>query len=175
MIKPYCKKCSKELSPRSHSIHCRSCNNFITAQKRRKQPPTCIDCGKQVARRDNKRCRSCNTENMRLHPPNPNPGSMEKSPGWRGGRTLDKRGYVYIKSPNHPFCNAKGYVFEHRLIMENYLGRYLSKVEVIHHLNGRKQDNRIENLRLYINHKEHVRNHHTHQLKPRPRNPINGR
>ena len=93
-------------------------------------------------------------------------------------KTIDKYGYVLILDKNHYNINKKGlsrYRREHIVIMENYLGRYLSKVEVIHHLNGRKQDNRIENLRLYINHKEHVRNHHTHQLKPRPRNPINGR
>ena len=70
-----------------------------------------------------------------------------KNPRWKGGRKIDGYGYVHILKPNHP--NAiKGYVREHRLVMEKKIKRYLKKNEVVHHINGIKDDNRIKNLKL---------------------------
>lgn len=69
---------------------------------------------------------------------------------WKGGRNIIRGGYVEIYCPNHPFARGGKYVREHRLIMENYLGRYLERWEVVHHINGIKDDNRIENLELCI-------------------------
>lgn len=66
---------------------------------------------------------------------------------WKGGR-LERQGYVLIHQPDHPFCNSRGYVREHRLVMESHLGRLLSFDETVHHRNGIKSDNRIENLEL---------------------------
>ena len=67
---------------------------------------------------------------------------------WNGGKRTSSQGYLEIKSPNHPFRNKQNYVPEHRLIVEKHLGRYLTKDEVIHHINEIKTDNRIENLRV---------------------------
>jgi len=68
---------------------------------------------------------------------------------WKGGRTTS-RGHVLVLRKDHPFANATGYVQEHRLVMEGILGRYLTRGEKVHHLNGIKDDNRPENLAVLI-------------------------
>lgn len=69
-----------------------------------------------------------------------------KHPRWKGGVRRRSDGYVSIYSPKHPFRSTTGTVLEHRLVMEKHLGRYLTQKEVVHHKNGIKNDNRIENL-----------------------------
>lgn len=73
-------------------------------------------------------------------------------------KTISWAGYIELFTPNHPFCTQRGYVKEHRLVMEKHLGRYLNENEVVHHINGDKQDNRIENLEL-LERGEHTRQH----------------
>lgn len=63
-------------------------------------------------------------------------------------RRYDERGYVERWCPEHPFAQRDGWVLEHRLVMEDYLGRYLDPDEVVHHIDEIKDDNRIENLWL---------------------------
>lgn len=71
-----------------------------------------------------------------------------------GKRVITEDGYVIVRCPGHPNTN-KGkngnYIYEHRLVMSNHLKRPLSKNEVVHHKNGDRSDNRIENLDLYTN------------------------
>jgi hypothetical protein len=81
-----------------------------------------------------------------------NLGKMGKnSSGWKGGRIYE-RGYRLVVANDHPNGILKGsgkkYIREHRLIIEKYIGRYLTKDEHVHHINGDIQDNRIENLQL---------------------------
>lgn len=75
----------------------------------------------------------------------------EDNPGWKGGHTT-KGGYMCVRIyPGHPYysmVSVGGYVKEHRLVMAEHLGRPLSSGEHVHHLNGDKGDNRIENLSL---------------------------
>lgn len=71
-----------------------------------------------------------------------------ENPHWKGGWLMSK-GYKYIYQPDHPRATKNKYVLEHRLVMERHLGRYLESSEVVHHINGNTQDNRLSNLALY--------------------------
>lgn len=81
---------------------------------------------------------------------------MERNGFWRGGRRVDKGGYVLLRVPKHPQADGNGYVREHRLVFEKYLGRYLESEEVVHHRNGDPGDNRLENLELFATNGEHL-------------------
>ena len=70
-----------------------------------------------------------------------------------------QRGYQYVLAKGHPFATSRGYVLEHRLVMEKSLGRLLNPDEVVHHINGDRTDNRLENLQLFKSKAAH-RNHH---------------
>ena len=82
----------------------------------------------------------------------------ELNPAWRGGRSrLDRSGYVRVwmspYDPLAPYMRRKdSTVFEHRLVMARHLGRPLTSDETVHHINGIRDDNRIENLELRVGH-----------------------
>lgn len=65
------------------------------------------------------------------------------------GYKVCRQGYVSLHLPNHPMANAAGSVYEHRLVMAEHLGRLLLANESVHHKNGNRADNRIENLELW--------------------------
>jgi hypothetical protein len=66
------------------------------------------------------------------------------------GRMRPQHEYIYVKSYDHPNRNSNNEIAQHRLVMEKHLGRYLLKSETVHHRNGIKHDNRIENLEVVV-------------------------
>lgn len=85
--------------------------------------------------------------------------SGSKSSTWKGGKTIRRAGYVWISCPDHPHKSYANYVYEHRLVMERHIGRYLKKEEVVHHINKNTSDNSIDNLILFKNNSEHIKHH----------------
>ena len=74
---------------------------------------------------------------------------MNQNGNWKGGTYRHKAGYVMMRVPSNSGEKIK-YKFHHVLVMEDYLGRKLRKGENVHHKNGVKDDNRIENLELWV-------------------------
>jgi len=87
-----------------------------------------------------------------------NPSYKEANGNWKGGKWISDEG-IRIFQPNHPYASKKGWVQEHRLVMEQYLGRYITREEIVHHINKLKTDNRIENLMLFPHDTEHKHYH----------------
>lgn len=78
-----------------------------------------------------------------------NDSAVHGNGNWKGGRNKHGSGYIKAKADGHPFADKNGYVMEHRLVVEKKLGRYLTPNERVHHKNGKRDDNRPENLELW--------------------------
>ncbi len=97
----------------------------------------------------------------------------ENNGNWKGGVIITDKGYIMVRCPDHPRAKEMGsYVYQHILVMERYLGRYLDYYgqghpdnEIVHHINHNKQDNRIENLQL-MRELEHRKYHQKFVKKP---------
>lgn len=92
-------------------------------------------------------------------------GGVESLRYTGGGTHQVRSGYILEYCPDHPHCNARGSVLQHRLVMERKLGQILPRSIVVHHLNGEKTDNRPENLELVSSHSEHMRQHQRQTAK----------
>lgn len=88
----------------------------------------------------------------------------ELNPNWSGGRKIRKDGYILTIAPDdHPYpsdtSSGTRYILEHRLIMEQKLGRYLTPEEVVHHLDENPSNNHPDNLALLPSQAVHASHH----------------
>ena len=125
-----CATCGKEFKPSSKHKDCPSCRYH------KSKTVVCHVCGINIHSTKYKNCIQC---------------TNKLKPEYGTGRYL-KNGYVMVFQKGHPRAiHGKGkYVFEHILIMEKHLGRYLTPQENVHHKNGVKDDNSISNLELWV-------------------------
>jgi hypothetical protein len=130
-----CPECSREFHTGLGDRHkrCSVC---------RLGPKVNCACGK-LMKANSKRCGACNRLETAART-----GSLNGN--WKGGKTYHKKGYVMRSCPGHPRATQNSsYVFEHILVMEEYLGRYLLPGENVHHKYGVRDDNRLEVLELW--------------------------
>lgn len=161
-----CKECNKEFEERkSFELYCtikcrKKCNQRKRVQRYQNNPlikdfknKTERERRKRVGRlRD--RCpiaRKKESDEQRLryrkkHGINSDT-DLKNAP--KGSGTITKYGYRQIICHDHPNSRKDGQIFEHVFVMSNYLKRPLTKGETVHHKNGIKHDNRIENLELW--------------------------
>lgn len=97
-------------------------------------------------------CRGQHNKNIGLKPPTYH---GDKHPSWKGGRHI----WTGSRVPYVRLSIDGKRVFEHRHIMEKYLGRKLHKNEIVHHINGDSLDNRLSNLKV-MGRGEHTIHHH---------------
>ena len=150
-----CRGCSVEfLAKRSDAMWCADCRaanaKGYSRNYDRLHPNHCMDCGKVVVR-SAKRCNACDIKWRRVR------YRAEGNPNWHEGRITDKQGYVHVRiTPKVHKVGAPAYKREHRVIWEAAHGPLASNY-IIHHLNGNKADNRLENLAAMSRSDHHVR------------------
>lgn len=113
--------------------------------KRRNTQWLCkCDCGVVSVKRGqylrDGRTRSCGCQKFKGD--NPYTESGSNHPNWKTGKYKDAEGYVRV------WIDVDTYEREHRLVMQQHLGRKLLESETVHHKNGKRDDNRLENLEL---------------------------
>lgn len=89
-----------------------------------------------------------------------------KNPSYKGGKYI-KGGYVLVSCRFHPRADKDGYVRQHFLVVEKYLGRFINPKEEIHHINKIRFDNRVKNLIVFKSKGYHKAFHRWHYYNPK--------
>lgn len=76
---------------------------------------------------------------------------------WKGGVKISN-GYIYYLLPKHPNSDQKGYIKRARIVVEKKINRYLKPYEIVHHIDGNRQNDKEENLKLMLR-EEHTSRH----------------
>jgi len=173
-------------SPSRNRKRCRECFYIASKKgiyRQKEKYYYCCDCKKEIGYYKSKRCRACYLKLPRI-PWNkgmprkellkhfksgkfPSEGKQipkiqkDKHYNWKGGKTQMGNGYVYVLTPEHPKTkvskkNKRGYIAEHILVIEKKIDRYLQGDECIHHIDGNRSNNNIDNLILFHNSGEHM-------------------
>lgn len=153
---------------------CTVCSSSITKRKARWGRSRGALCSKACRRELSRRIGLTQADALRaMRPPDTEETraaartriSGSNAPWWKGGRFERSDGYVLVSPPaNYPFPEsilANRKIREHRMVMELHIGRALLSTEFVHHINGIRNDNRLENLELMSNRAEHME-HHDH-------------
>jgi hypothetical protein len=133
---------------------CPNCNTEFKTYLSQNKTYCCRKCADEFEKQQtyDKYKQSCEVCGKEFLPPRPAEGGRFCSyvcSGKSGRRArIYRSGYWRVCKPEHPMATKQGYVAEHRLVMEQAIGRYLEAGEVVHHINHDRGDNRIENLRL---------------------------
>ena len=89
----------------------------------------------------------------------------EGTPNFNGYRRKTTKGYYVRYVPWHPYASKDGLVMEHRLVMEGLIGRFLTKDEAVHHIDGNKQNNEPSNLVLMTKSEHSILHNHRRKKK----------
>src|SRR3990167_8928734 len=142
-MKKICLFCKKSFN--AYGLKAKFCNRFCSDKGRTpKIMVICKNCRKEFRDIDNKKSKPrkfCSPLCFQKYE------IGEKNPAWKGGKIVNYRGYIALRIGNR-------YILEHRFVVEKHFGRTLKNVDIVHHINGIKTDNRIENLVL-TNRSEH--------------------
>lgn len=95
------------------------------------------------------------------------------NPNWQGGKVWTQHGYVLLRMPDHPDADVRGYIYEHRVVMEATIGRRLLPTEQVHHIDGNTMNNRPDNLELTGSLQDHRVKHRKRGSKLRVPGEVN--
>ena len=144
-----CHNCqSNKRNKESRKISCSCCerNGLILACF---NPPLCIKCDRLKKEKNNPELCTKRKNYLRTYSRKKKGKNIDdpirKSKGW----WKESNGYIMTYKKGHPNSNTNDCIKMHTLVMSEHLGRPLGKNENVHHINGIKDDNRIENLELW--------------------------